>query len=332
MIGISLIGAGRMGKLHANNLLANPKAKIVSVCDPHLPSAQAIASLAGCDFSADADEAINAKNCQAVVISSPSNTHVDLILQAIEAGKFVFSEKPIDLDLHRARNCVAKIRDRADRVMIGFHRRFDPSQAKLREVVRSGGIGVVEQMTINCRDPVPPPPEYIRTSGGIYRDMMIHDFDQARAITGIDFVSVFAHGEALFDQAAAKYGDFDTATALLVGPRGETCTIFNSRRCVYGFEQRIEVFGSKGTIAMENPRELFISLFTPGGEQLPPLMPFFPERYQSAYKQELNHFVSAIEAQIHFDVTIHDGLHSLAMANAAHESARKHELVSLTDR
>jgi myo-inositol 2-dehydrogenase / D-chiro-inositol 1-dehydrogenase len=329
MIGVSLIGAGRMGKLHAKNLLANPNAKIVSVYDPHLPSAQAIASRAGCDSRGDVNEAISAKDCQAVVICSPTNTHIDFILRAIEAGKFVFCEKPIDLDLDRARTCVEQIRGRAGQVMIGFHRRFDSSQAKLREVVRSGGIGVVEQMTINCRDPAPPPPEYIRSSGGIFRDMMIHDFDQARSITGIDFVSVFAHGEALFDKAAAQYGDRDTATAQLFGPRGETCTIFNSRRCVYGFEQRIEVFGSKGTIAMENPRALFISQFTAGGEQLPPLMPFFPERYESAYRQELNHFVSAIETQSRFEVTIHDGLLSLTMANAAHESATKHELVSI---
>src|ERR1700732_2879864 len=161
MICVSLIGAGRIGQLHANNLLANPKAKIVSVYDPHLPSAQAIASLAGCDSRGDVDEAISAKDCQAVVICSPTNTHVDFILRAIEAGKFVFCEKPIDLDLDRAKTCVAQIRERADRVMIGFHRRFDPSQAELREIVRSGGIGEVEQMTIICRDPAPPPPEYI---------------------------------------------------------------------------------------------------------------------------------------------------------------------------
>jgi myo-inositol 2-dehydrogenase / D-chiro-inositol 1-dehydrogenase len=222
MIGLSLISAGRIGKLHANNLLANPKAKIVSVYDPDPASAQAIASLAGCDSRDEVDAAINARGCQAVVICSPTNTHVDFILRAVEAGKFVFCEKPIDLDLDRAKTCVAQIRERADRVMIGFHRRFDPSQAKLREIVRSGGIGKVEQMTIICRDPVPPPPEYIRSSGGIFRDMMIHDFDQARAITGIDFVSVFAHGKALFDKGAAQYGDRDTATAQLIRPRGET--------------------------------------------------------------------------------------------------------------
>jgi myo-inositol 2-dehydrogenase / D-chiro-inositol 1-dehydrogenase len=305
---------------------------MVAVYDLHRPSAEAIASRAGCLCPANVDEAINAEGCQAVVICSPTPTHVDLILRAIEAGKFVFCEKPIDLDLARARDCVAKIGNRANRVMIGFHRRFDPSQAKLREVVRSGEIGEVEQMTIICRDPAPPPAEYIRTSGGIFRDMMIHDFDQARAITGLDFVSIFAHGKALFDKGAAQHGDHDTATAQLIGPRGETCTIINSRRCVYGFEQRIEVFGSKGTIAMENPRPLSVSQFNAEGQRLPPLLPFFPERYESAYKIEMNHFVSAIETQTPFAVNIQDGLHSLAMATAAHESANKHQLVSLLER
>jgi myo-inositol 2-dehydrogenase / D-chiro-inositol 1-dehydrogenase len=329
MIGISLIGAGRIGKLHAKNLLANPKVRIVSVYDPNRDSAEAIATVAGCDSVQNFDEAIAARDCQAVVICSPAATHVEFILRAVEAEKFVFCEKPIDLELDRARACVEQLRDRAHRVMIGFHRRFDPAQAELRQIVRSGGIGEVEQMTIICRDPAPPPPEYICDSGGIFRDMMIHDFDQARAITGINFVSIFAQGAALFDEAAARQGDQDTATAHLIGPRGETCTIFNSRRCTYGFEQRIEVFGSRGTVAMENPRALFISLFTAQGEQLPPLLPFFPERYELAYREELSHFVSAMESNSCFEVTVHDGLLSLIMANAAHQSATKHELVSL---
>jgi myo-inositol 2-dehydrogenase/D-chiro-inositol 1-dehydrogenase len=215
--------------------------------------------------------------------------------------------------------------------MVGFHRRFDPSQAALRTGVRAGKIGELEQMTIVCRDPSPPPRAYLRGSGGIFRDMMIHDFDQMRAITGIQFCHVLASGATLFDPAKRQEGDWDTASAQLIGPRGETCTILNSRRCVYGFEQKIEIFGSEGSISMENPRPLFISHFSAEGEKRPPLLPFFPERYESAYREELNHFLLAIEEDRHFDVTIDDGLQALAIANAAHESAKKQVRIDLSD-
>jgi len=332
MIGLSLLGAGRMGQLHARNILAHPNAQLVSVFDPHLPSARSLAAFAGGKATGDVEEAIHVEGAQGVVICSPTKTHVDYVLEAVRAGRFVLCEKPIDLDIARAHACIEELGERSSRVMMAFNRRFDPSQAHLRRLVRDGAIGTVEQMIIICRDPVPPPPDYLRTCGGIFRDMMIHDFDQARAISGINFVSVFAQGDALFDEETARAGDRDTATAQLIGPRGENCTIFNSRRCLYGFEQRIEVFGSKGTLRMDNPRALLTSHFSAEGEQLSRLCPFFPERYETAYQEELNHFVSGVEKNSPFEVTIHDGLAALMMANAAQESADKRQPVPLDPR
>jgi myo-inositol 2-dehydrogenase/D-chiro-inositol 1-dehydrogenase len=190
MIGIALLGAGRMGQLHARNIRVHPNAQVVSVFDTNMSAAEALADFAGAQPTCDVETAINAEGTQAALICSPTKTHVDYILKAVRSNRFVLCEKPIDLDTANAAACLQELGDKASRVMMAFNRRFDPSQAHIRRMVRSGEIGSVEQMIIICRDPAPPPPEYIRTCGGIFRDMMIHDFDQARAITGINFVSV----------------------------------------------------------------------------------------------------------------------------------------------
>ncbi|MGA8482476.1 MAG: Gfo/Idh/MocA family oxidoreductase, partial [Chthoniobacterales bacterium] len=253
-LGIALIGAGRIGQLHARNMVRNPRARLLCVLEQDKERAKSIAEMAGCQMVSEFEEAINLPGVEAVFVCSPTDTQVDYVVRSVEAGKYVFCEKPVDLDLGRAKACVQQLGDRATRVMMGFNRRFDPSLAAIRQAVEQGDVGTLEQIVVISRDPAPPPPLYVSQSGGIFRDMTIHDFDTVRSFAPFEFVTVFAHGSCLFSDDIRAFDDYDTVSVQLIGSGGETCTILNSRRCSYGFEQRIEIFGSAGTIALENPR------------------------------------------------------------------------------
>jgi myo-inositol 2-dehydrogenase/D-chiro-inositol 1-dehydrogenase len=329
-LGIALIGAGRIGQLHARNLIRNPRARLLCVLEQDTERAKSVAEMAGCQMVSEFEEAIDLPGVEAVYICSPTDTHVDYVLRSVEAGKHVFCEKPVDLDLERAKACVQHLGDRATRVMMGFNRRFDPSLAAIRRAVQEGDIGAIEQIVVISRDPAPPPQLYVSQSGGIFRDMTIHDFDTVRSIVPFEFGTVFAHGSCLFSDDIRAFNDYDTVSVQLIGPGGETCTILNSRRCSYGFEQRIEIFGSAGTIALENPRPTNVRWFTKEGEKRGPLYEFFPQRYASSYERLLDDFVSKARSDEPFSVTIHDGLRSLALAEAARRSADNRLPISMS--
>jgi myo-inositol 2-dehydrogenase/D-chiro-inositol 1-dehydrogenase len=329
-LGIALIGAGRIGQLHARNLIRNPRARLLCVLEQDTERAKSVAEMAGCQMVSEFEEAIDLPGVEAVYICSPTDTHVDYVLRSVEAGKYVFCEKPVDLDLERARACVQRLGHRATRVMMGFNRRFDPSLTAIRQAVQRGDIGAVEQIVVISRDPAPPTQLYVSQSGGIFRDMTIHDFDTVRSFVSFEFETVFAHGSCLFSDEIRAFSDYDTVSVQLTGPGGEACTILNSRRCSYGFEQRIEIFGSAGTIALENPRPTNVRWFTKEGEKRGPLYEFFPQRYASSYERLLDDFVSKARSDEPFSVTIHDGLRSLALAEAARRSAGNRLPISMS--
>jgi myo-inositol 2-dehydrogenase / D-chiro-inositol 1-dehydrogenase len=330
-LGIALIGAGRIGQLHATNTVRNPRARLLCVFEQDRERAKVVAEMAGCQVASVFEEAIDFPGVEAVYVCSPTDTHVDFVLRSVEGGKYVFCEKPIDLDLARASSCVRRLGKRANQVMMGFNRRFDPSQQALREAGLAGEVGRIEQILIISRDPAPPPRLYLSQSGGIFRDMTIHDFDTARSLAGFEFSNVFAYGSVLFSEEIRSLSDYDSMTVHLIGPEGETCTVINSRRCPYGFEQRIEIFGSKGKVALENPRPIQLSTFTNKGETRSRLYDFFPERYASAYERLLEDFVVKAQAGEPFSVTIADGLRSLILAEAAQRSAQTGSLISVQE-
>lgn len=319
-IGIALIGAGRIGQLHARNIIRNARTRLLCVLEQDKERARSIAEASGCREVPEFEDAVSFPGVEAIWICSPTDTHIDYVLRSVDAGKYVFCEKPVDLDLERAKACVQQLGQRATRVMMGFNRRFDPSLAAICQSVRRGDVGDVEQILVISRDPAPPSRLYVSQSGGIFRDMTIHDFDTVRSFVPFEFSKIFAHGASLFSDDIRALNDYDTVSVQLFGPKGETCTILNSRRCSYGFEQRIEIFGSTGTIALENPRPISATWFTQEGERRGPLYEFFPQRYASSYEHLLDDFVSKARSDEPFSVTIHDGLCSLALAEAARRS------------
>lgn len=322
MIGFGLIGAGRIGALHARNIAQGANTRLVLVHDPEEGRAVELAASHGASVATSPEEILSSADVTAVAICSPTDTHVDLVGAAAIAGKAIFCEKPIDLDLERVRACLATLRKHPVPFAIGFHRRFDPHHLALRDAVRTGAVGRIEQIRMISRDPGPPPLEYIRRSGGIFRDMMIHDLDQMRFLLGEPLEGVFARGEVMIDPAIADAPDYDTATAMFWAGSGATVVIQNSRRASYGFDQRIEVFGSKGTIALDNVSLTQTRLADREGYRSPGLPEHFPQRYADAYRSELSSFAEAVEAGRMPEPGAEDGLNSLILANAAAESAR----------
>src|SRR5260370_2292680 len=215
-LGIALIGAGRIGQLHARNMVRNPRVCLLCVLEQDKERAKAVAKIAGCQVASEFEEAIDLTGVEAVYICSPTDTHVDFVLRSVQAGKYVFCEKPIDLDLARASSCVRRLGGRANRVMVGFNRRFDPSQQALREAVLAGEVGTIEQILIISRDPVPPSRLYVSQSGGIFRDMTIHYFDTTPSLPRFAFSSVFAYGSALFSEEVRSFSHYDSLTAHLI--------------------------------------------------------------------------------------------------------------------
>ena len=322
MIRIAMLGAGRIGKIHARNVAANPRCRLVAVADPIAESACSLAESLGADSSTDAAATLARPDVDAVVIGTPTDTHVDLMLAAARGGKAVLCEKPVDLDIRRADAAAAEIAKLGAKVMVAFNRRFDPSAAALKRAIDAGEIGSVRQVVITSRDPAPPPLTYIASSGGIFRDMMIHDFDMARWLLGEEPAEVAAVASCLIDPAIGKAGDFDTLMVVLQTASGRQCHINNSRHCVYGYDQRMEVFGAEGMLLNDNLRPSTLRRYgTAETEAREPLLNFFLERYADAYRLELDAFVEAVEAGRPMPVTVADGRQALRLADAALESA-----------
>jgi myo-inositol 2-dehydrogenase/D-chiro-inositol 1-dehydrogenase len=275
------------------------------------------------------DEILAAKDVEAVAICSPTDTHADLIERAAKAGKAIFCEKPVDLSADRVRRCLEVVNATKAKLMIGFNRRFDPNFRSLRRRIEEGAIGETELVQITSRDPAPPPVAYIERSGGLFRDMMIHDFDMARFVLGETPVSVSAFGSALVDPEIGKAGDVDTAVVILQTKSGKVCEISNSRRATYGYDQRVEAHGSKGMVAASNVRETTVEHAGAHGFTADKVLNFFLERYEAAYRAELDEFVNAVNSNQVPSPSGDDGLQALLLADAAYQSWKTGQTVRL---
>ncbi|MBY4627995.1 inositol 2-dehydrogenase [Rhizobium croatiense] len=295
MIRFGVIGAGRIGKVHATTIAANPNAKLAYVADAFKASAEELAARTGAEV-AEAEDVINSSNVDAILIATPTPSHADLIEAAARAGKAILCEKPVSLSVDRINACLEIVENNRSTLMIGFNRRFDPNFASLEARLRRGDIGAIEIVTITSRDPAPPPADYVKSSGGLFRDMMIHDFDMARFLVGEEFVVVNALGSSLVDKAIGAEGDVDTAAVQMQTASGRIAVITNSRRATYGYDQRIEVHGAAGMLAAKNIAATSVELSNANGVSGDPVQHFFLERYAQAYANEINAFIEAIDS------------------------------------
>jgi myo-inositol 2-dehydrogenase/D-chiro-inositol 1-dehydrogenase len=329
MLGLALFGCGRIGKVHADSIAAHPRAELIWVCDPMEEAARSLAGQYGAAVSRDAGAVLADPRVDAVVVASPTPTHVDLLSRSVRAGKAVLCEKPIDLDLARVDACWREIAGAGPAVMVGFNRRFDPSFRSMRDRVQAGELGRLEQLSITSRDPAPAPPAYIATSGGLFRDMTIHDFDMARYFLG-EVAEVQAMGANLVADYITELGDIDAAVVSLRGADGALCHITNSRHCAFGYDQRIEAFGERGMLTAGNLRPTSVRFSgADETEAAGPYLNFFLDRYATAYRAELDHFLSAIETGTRPEPGFADGRAALALAEAASESARTGRVVKV---
>ncbi|MBL4906668.1 MAG: inositol 2-dehydrogenase [Sneathiella sp.] len=319
MIGICQFGAGRIGQIHAANAAASGRAELKYVVDVN---ADAAAELAGKyqASTASIEEALRDPDIKAVIIASSTDTHADLIEASARAGKAIFCEKPIDLSLARVEQAIEVIEDTGVTTLIGFNRRFDPTMGSVCRAARSGAVGDLETVIITSRDPSPPPVSYVKVSGGLFRDMMIHDLDLAHWILGEVPVEVYAKGSCLIDPNIGAAGDIDTAAVTLTSASGVLVHITNNRRAAYGYDQRLEVFGSKGMVKADNRSSTAVTTITEHGVISDKPLHFFLERYEDAYKAEMAHFLDCIEGKAKPMATMQDGRVALILADAAQQS------------
>lgn len=330
MLNVALLGAGRIAGVHATAITTNPGSRLVAVSDINAEAAARLAAQYGAEVRATddilADPAINA-----VLIATSTDTHSDLIERATAAGKAVLCEKPVDLSLARAQACQKAVTPTGQPVMIGFNRRFDPNFSALKTALDKGEIGKPELLSITSFDPAPPPVAYIKVSGGLFRDMMIHDFDMANFIMGAAPVTISATGSSIVDPAIGAAGDVDTAVVTLTYADGRIAVIKNSRRAVYGYDQRVELLGSEGLLQAQNMLENTVVKSTTAGVTGAKPTYFFLERYMPAYAAEWAAFVTAVTKGAALPVTLADGIAALAMAEAAALSLRSAKPVALAD-
>lgn len=329
-LSIGLLGAGRIGKVHAKAIDRTRETTLVAVADVFAEAAQEVADEAQAEVRS-IDAIIGADDVDAVLIATPTDTHADLIQRAARAGKAIFCEKPIDLDVERVRACLQVVEETGTHLMVGFNRRFDPNFAAARAQIDAGAIGDVEMVTIISRDPGPPPPSYLERSGGMFKDMTIHDFDMARFLLGEEPVSVSATGSVLVDQAIAEVPDIDSAAVTLVTASGRMAQISNSRRSGYGYDQRIEVLGSAGMVRADNIHETTTEVAGPSGFRRDPLMEFFLERYQRSYEAEITTFARTALDGGSPNPSGADGLQALILAEAAERSRVERRVVEVTE-
>ena len=326
----ALLGAGRIGKVHAKAIAANPDAILVAVADAFAEAATSLAAQYNCAVKT-IDEIEANKSIDAVIICTPTTTHADLIERFARAKKAIFCEKPIDLSLERVRACLDVVKKTKAKLMVGFNRRFDPHFMAVREAIDQGKIGTVEMVQIVSRDPGAPPVSYIKSSGGVLRDMTIHDFDMARYLLGEEPTHVMATASVLVDPAIGKAGDYDSVSVILMTKSGKHASISNSRRASYGYDQRIEVHGSAGSVRAENQRPVSIEIANSGGYTRPPLHDFFMTRYTDAYANEIAAFISVIKDNAAPVPNGNDGMIALMLAEAALLSIKEGRMVAVKE-
>jgi len=333
MLRIAVLGCGRIGRMHAENIHAHPRAELAGVFDVVDAAASDVASKLGVTMFTSADEVFASNLVDAVLIATSTPTHADFIEAAVAAGKACLCEKPIDLSIDRVKACAARIAGTQVPIMLGFVRRFDKGHAGVRRAIEAGKIGDVHQVAITSRDPEIAPDAYIEVSGGIFRDMTIHDFDMARFIMGEEFQTVSAVGSRLVSPSLMeRCDDYDTVTVTLTTPSGKQCVISNSRRAVYGYDQRVEAFGTEGMAISENHPETNTRLYGASlTDSKAPLLNFFIERYAQAFASEIDAFVDAVENTEPPAVGFDDGQKALLLAEAAVLSVREGRPVNLNE-
>lgn len=324
----AIFGAGRIGQIHARNLARHPEAELKYVVDLFPAAAQLLATELGAEVATEV-QVFADPEVDAVIIASATNTHADLMEKAALAGKAIFCEKPIDLDVERVADCIKVVDECGVKCSLGFNRRFDPSFNQLKQHLDAGDIGALEMVTITSRDPSPPPAEYAAVSGGLFRDMMIHDLDMARYLLGEEPVAVFAAASCLVDPAIGEAGDIDTAVVTLTTSSGKICQISNSRRACYGYDQRIELFGSKGAVEAGNLTPTNVVLSNAQGVTGEKPLHFFLERYEKAYQLELENFIDVLNGKAEPVTNQNDGMQALRLADAALRSHQEGIVVQL---
>jgi myo-inositol 2-dehydrogenase/D-chiro-inositol 1-dehydrogenase len=326
----AIFGAGRIGRIHAGNLARQPGVTLKYVVDPDRAAAEALARQCGSQVG-EVDRVFDDRSIGVVVIASSTDTHAELIERAASSGKAIFCEKPVDLSLARARMCAAAVERAGVPCLIGFQRRHDPTFAAAKARLEAGEIGNPEMLIITSRDPGAPPLEYLKRSGGIFKDMLIHDFDVFRWILGDDAESVHATGSVLTDPIVASADDIDCAAVTIRTSGGRLCQINTSRRAAYGYDQRFEILGAKGMLQAGNHRPTEVAAWTSASVSCDKPEHFFLERYRAAYANEMAHFFEAIAKGTPLRTTIADGVAALALAEAATTSWREQRVVSLVD-
>ncbi|WP_421731305.1 inositol 2-dehydrogenase [Brevundimonas sp.] len=322
---VAIIGAGRIGRIHAKNAALNRRIELAGVVDPMADAAASMAAEWGSKVMS-LDEAMDDASIAGVIIASSTDTHLDYSVRAAKAGKAIFCEKPIDQDLERAKSAADDLGQA--RILLAFNRRFDPNFQALKARLDSGVMGSLESVQITSNDPSPPPPSYVAVSGGLFKDMAIHDFDMARWLLGEEVTEVYAAGSCLVDPEIGKLGDVDTARTVLKTASGKLCVISNSRRSGFGYDQRIEAYASKGMVKADNVLESTVQVWGEAGAAADRFQNFFLDRYAEAYRREMEHFADMLDGGA-ASVGYADGVAALALAEAAAQSVKTGSVVRL---
>lgn len=321
-INIGILGLGRIGKIHLENLTKWEGVKVLAAMNPSKEGQSSAHRFNVPLVTSDEDAVINHPDINAIIVCSPTNAHADQVIKAAKAGKAIFCEKPLDLSLEKVRQTLQVVKEANVPLMLAFNQRMDPNFASVKQQINEGRVGNIHTVHITSRDPEPPPISYIKTSGGLFMDMTIHDFDMARFIIGKEVVEVFAKGYNLIDPEIGKAGDIDTGIIVLTFEDNITVIIENSRKAVYGYDQRLEVFGSLGMVKADNPLKTTTTYVDEHGTHLPRLLDHFMERYVVSYQREMAAFIGALQKNQAMPITGEDGLKAMIIAEAANRSVK----------
>ncbi|MDD7331986.1 inositol 2-dehydrogenase [Eubacterium sp.] len=331
-LNVGIIGAGRIGQVHANSITYHiPQAKIVAISDIYYEGAEKVAESLGIPNAyEDYHEILNNPEIDAVLICSSTDTHADIAVEAAEAGKHIFCEKPVDLTVAKIKKVIAAVEKAGVKLQIGFNRRYDHNFAEIKRLANDGKLGKLQTIKITSRDPEPPSIDYVKVSGGIFLDMTVHDFDMARFIGG-EVEEVYANAAVTVDEAIGEAGDVDTALIALKFKNGAIGVIDNCRKACYGYDQRLEVFGTGGQASAANDTPTNVSYINENGNMTDKPLYFFLERYMQSFTDEMTEFINAVQNDELTKTTVNDGLEALRLGLAAKLSVKEHRPVKLSE-
>ena len=330
MINVALLGFGRIGQMHAQNINKNKSLKLLYVYEKVKKLEKKAKNLYNCNIEKNYKKIFLDNKVDIVFISSPTNTHIKFIEEGIKYKKTIFCEKPLDLNIHKIIKTFRKIKDHKSKIQLGFNRRYDPGHHSIKKDLDKNKIGRLEKIIITSRDPAPPSKSYLKTSGGIFRDMMIHDFDLCRYYLKNDEISEISSSASSFEPFYKKIKDYELATVTMKSKKGVICVITNSRHCSFGYDQRVELFGKKGMLLSNNKKNNSTEIFNSNQSHAQePFLHFFIERYKEAYNLQLNELISLHKKGIKPRSTFEDGYLALKIANAAHKSLKQKKVMKL---